>query len=159
MLEFDQCKVFYCQKYNLYQHVKYNSQVIETKKNYGWPLESKFHVPETVLEHMNFSKKGEILEKEWNQLFESYRSEFPQMAENFETAISDKIPEDFAEDITRFSVSEGSIATRVASGLVLNEIAKKIPYQKCLLSFLNVSRILQKLDKNNALVAFLYFEN
>ncbi len=103
-------------------------EVIETKKNYGWPLESKFHVPETVLEHMNFSKKGEILEKEWNQLFESYRSEFPQMAENFETAISDKIPEDFAEDITRFSVSEGSIATRVASGLVLNEIAKKIPW-------------------------------
>ncbi|MED5578423.1 MAG: transketolase [Nitrospinota bacterium] len=103
-------------------------EVIETKKIYGWPSEEQFYVPEAVLEHMNGSQKGESLEMEWNELFESYRSEFPEMAKDFETSISDEIPNDFAEEIPKFLPSKGAMATRVASGLVLNEIAKKIPW-------------------------------
>tara|TARA_Y100001960_G_scaffold270143_1_gene296101 strand:+ start:927 stop:2972 length:2046 start_codon:yes stop_codon:yes gene_type:complete len=103
-------------------------EVIETKKNYSWPSEEKFLVPEAVLEHMNYSEKGKRLEKEWNELFESYSSDFPEMAKNFKIAISDQIPDDFAQEVPKFPVSKGAIATRVASGMVLNEIAKKIPW-------------------------------
>ena len=103
-------------------------EIIETKKVYRWPSEEQFYVPKSVLEHMNGSEKGESLEIEWNQMFESYRTEFPEMAKDFEASISDQIPDDFAENIPKFSSSEGAMATRVASGKVLNEIAKKISW-------------------------------
>ena len=103
-------------------------EIIETKKVYRWPSEEQFYVPKSVLEHMNGSEKGESLEIEWNQMFECYRTEFPEMAKDFEASISDQIPDDFAENIPKFSSSEGAMATRVASGKVLNEIAKKISW-------------------------------
>ncbi len=99
-----------------------------TKEALGWPTEPAFHIPDEVLAHFRGAKdKGEAIEGEWNELFKSYSKEHAELAGEFSkmgdvqgSACLDAIPE--------FSVEDGPMATRSASGKVLNAIAKDAPF-------------------------------
>jgi len=96
-----------------------------TKKNLGWPYEEEFFVPAEVYEHFAGIKQcGKEAEEMWNKLFFSYKEKFPQEAELFENIFKNNFGNEWEEKIPVFTEA---MATRAASGKVLNAIAKDLP--------------------------------
>ena len=99
-----------------------------TKEAYKWTFEEDFHVPQEVYE--NFQKliveNGEKKEKEWNDLFEQYKKEYPELGSQLEKALNHKLPEGWDKDIPVYQEGK-SLASRASSSEVLNGIAKNLP--------------------------------
>jgi transketolase len=97
---------------------------LQTKKNFGWS-EEEFFVPEEVWSYREEKiKKGELLEREWNTLFEKYRESYPELARLLEKSLNKDWKEDYRELLPEF---KDAMATRQASGKVLASISKVIP--------------------------------
>jgi transketolase len=98
------------------------------KQKLGWPLEPRFFVPEDVLEHFRLAKRrGSRHESEWKQRLNAYREAYPELAAEFERRISGKLPEDWDKDLPQFPADPKGMATRVASGKVINAVAPRLP--------------------------------
>jgi len=98
-----------------------------TKKNYEWPEKPSFYIPDEALECFRESvKRGQNWEKEWNERFEAYAQAHPEPAEEWKLMMSGNLPEGWESSLPDFPVDK-PIATRAASGKVLNAIAEKIP--------------------------------
>jgi transketolase len=100
-----------------------------TKKFYGWPEDEHFLVPDKALKHMReIVNKGKELENEWQRKFNSYRKAYPELADQFENSLRGELPKDWDKNIPVFQPGEGPIATRQASGKVINAFADKVPW-------------------------------
>ncbi|MEW6616534.1 MAG: transketolase [Thermodesulfobacteriota bacterium] len=100
-----------------------------TKRFYGWPENERFVVPEQVLTHMRQSiERGKRLEDEWSKKFSEYKKAFPEIAKQFEEALSGDIPHGWDNSIPHFESADGPMATRAASGKVLKAFANNIPW-------------------------------
>ncbi|NBI29085.1 transketolase [Chengkuizengella marina] len=103
-------------------------EVVLTKEAYGWPNEPNFHVPDEVREHFaTIKNNGVEAEKAWHSMFDSYKQQFPQLAQQFEQAVSNELPEGWDADLPSYIPEDKAIATRVASGNALNALANKVP--------------------------------
>ncbi len=99
-----------------------------TKRNLGWPEDETFYVPEEVKEHFAIVKEnGGRLEQEWNEMFEEYKAKYPEEAELFENIFSGKFGNDWEKKLPVFNDYTEKLATRAASGKVLNSIAAGLP--------------------------------
>ena len=99
-----------------------------TKEAYGWPSEEPFFVPQEALDHFRECiERGEELEKEWQQRFDSYKSEFPEDAAEFERVMEGRLPENWDADVPKFKPEDGMIATRKASHTVIQWVAENVP--------------------------------
>jgi len=99
------------------------------KQFYGWPEEEKFLVPEEVRTHLGeAAERGRVLEAGWNSCFETYRKKFPELAEALLAALAGELPAGWDADLPVFSPEKGDLATRAASGTVLNAVAAKVPW-------------------------------
>ncbi len=98
------------------------------KKFYGVPEDKDFFVPEEVLENcrkaLNF---GKGFEQNWQTVFDSYKTNNSKQAELFVDAISGFLTQNWDADIPEFKVEDAPVATRAASGQVLNAIAENLP--------------------------------
>jgi len=98
------------------------------KKFYGVPGDKDFYVPEEVLENcrkaVNF---GEGFERSWQKDFDAYKTEHADDAAQFVDAISGFLTEGWDAKIPQFKPEDAPIATRAASGKVLNAIAENLP--------------------------------
>ncbi len=104
------------------------NEVRLVKKFFGFDADESFVVPENVLTfYRTAGKAGIEKEKIWNNLFNQYREKYSGEANEFVSATNGKIPSGWKEKIPVFSGSE-KIATRKASGKVLNAIAAQIPF-------------------------------
>jgi len=100
-----------------------------TKRNLGCQEDETFCVPEEALEIFRAClDKGQAAEKKWQDAFSAYSRENPEAAKQWNDAISGNLPDDWEEQLSLFSESNGPLATRVASGKVLNALAHKIPW-------------------------------
>ena len=98
-----------------------------TKENLGWPAEEKFLVPDKVLKAFRKSMdKGKKAEAAWQKRYAAYAKKQPELAKEWEAAITGKLPLRWDAKIPTFKESK-PIATRAASGQVLNALAEKIP--------------------------------
>jgi transketolase len=98
------------------------------KRNLGWPLEPKFFVPEDVLAfYRKVGKQGENLEKSWNLLLEKYREQYPELALELERRLKGELPGAWQKDLPVFKADPKGIATRAASGKVINAMAPNLP--------------------------------
>ena len=96
------------------------------KEKLGLPKDKSFFVPDEISDlRAKTQEKGENLEKKWNELWENYKNKNQEAAKELENSIKGEISKE-ALDIPQFG-SEKAIATRSASGTVLNHIAKYIP--------------------------------
>ncbi|MCK5271719.1 MAG: transketolase [Sedimentisphaerales bacterium] len=96
------------------------------KKNFGWDPELPFHIPPEVKEHTNKAIAiGQEQEDQWNQMFEKYAVEFPELAEKIRLAETGKMPIDIDTLLPEFEAG-ASIATRQASGKTLNSLMNDI---------------------------------
>jgi len=97
------------------------------KEFLGWTYEEEFFVPQEVREHMeSLKQKGIEAEKAWQEKWEAYSKEYPELAKEWELWHSDELPVDLLndEDFWKF---EGPDATRSSSGKVINYLAKVLP--------------------------------
>ena len=99
-----------------------------TKENLGWPLEPTFYIPEEALKHFRKAvDRGESWESEWKLRLEAYEREEPNLAAEFKRRFAGALPEGWDRDFPTFDPDDGPMATRVASGKVINVIAPKLP--------------------------------
>ena len=96
------------------------------KEKLGLPKDKSFFVPDEISDlRAKTQEKGESLENQWNELWENYKNKNQEAAKELENSIKGEISKE-ALDIPLFG-SEKAIATRSASGTILNHIAKYIP--------------------------------
>ncbi len=103
-----------------------HDEVKLTKQNLAWPLEPDFYIPDAVLD--NFRKaveKGISLETDWQKRFDAYSAEHPDLASEWQQVMSRKLPAGWDSDVRGYK-PKGSMATRQASGEVLNLIAPRL---------------------------------
>ncbi len=99
-----------------------------TKKNLCCPPNTKFCIPGAVAVHLKGAvKKGKISETAWNALMKRYSKKYPELAKEWATLSGKKLPEGWEKLLPVFSPSDGAVATRSASGKVLNAIAGALP--------------------------------
>jgi transketolase len=99
-----------------------------TKQTLGWPLDPPFHVPDKALAHFRLALEiGKHAETEWGVRFSEYLKSFPGLAKEFRQRMTGELPKDWDADIPVFPSDPKGMATRVASGKVLNSIARKLP--------------------------------
>ena len=99
-----------------------------TKENLGWPLEPTFFVPEEALSHFRKAgNRGNDSEKAWQDLFRSYEKAYPDLAKEFVRWMGGELPKGWEQDIPLFPPDPKGMATRNASGTVLNAISQKVP--------------------------------
>ncbi|MFW6334838.1 MAG: transketolase, partial [Desulfosalsimonas sp.] len=103
-------------------------EVCLTKEFLGCPANELFCVPQAALDHMRTAvEKGRRQEEQWRERFEQYSRQYPELAEQFTARMEGRLPENWDADIPSFSPEDGNVATRKASGSVLNAIAGRVP--------------------------------
>jgi transketolase len=100
------------------------------KRAYGWPEDAKFLVPEGVYEHFEdgIGARGGKARREWTELFEAYRTKYPELATEIELMQRRELPDGWDRNLPTFPADAKGIAGREASGKVLNVLAKNIPW-------------------------------
>ncbi|MEE8357068.1 MAG: transketolase [Anaerolineales bacterium] len=98
------------------------------KKAQNWPIEPRFYIPEEVLDSFRQTLgKGVGSEDHWNGLFNSYSVEYPAEAAELKRRLAGNLPENWENSIPEFPADAKGMATRAASGKVLNSIAAVVP--------------------------------
>ncbi|NUO64488.1 MAG: transketolase [Gemmatimonadaceae bacterium] len=98
------------------------------KQNLGWPSLEPFFVPDGVLEHTRQTReKGKALQATWEKSFAAYRAAFPKEAAELDRRLAGKLPEGWEKSLPSFTAENGAVASRAASGTVLNALAAVIP--------------------------------
>jgi len=99
-----------------------------TKKCLDWPEDVFFGVPEKALKKFRKCiETGKEAESIWKQKYEAYTKEYPDLEKELKDAMSGFLTKGWDADIPEFSTSDSPVATRVASGMVLNAIAGRLP--------------------------------
>jgi transketolase len=106
------------------------AEVKLVKKNYGWPEDAKFLVPDGVYDQFKngVGKRGAEAHSAWNAKFAEYKKQFPQLADQIERMQSGKLPDGWDKNLPSFPADPKGIATRESSGKTLNALAANIPW-------------------------------
>jgi transketolase len=99
-----------------------------TKAAYGWPSDEPFHVPTAALEHWRLAKeRGVNMQAEWMRRFAEYAKAFPSEAKELGRRWHGDLPVQWEKALPEFTSENGNVASRAASGTVLNAIGPAIP--------------------------------
>jgi transketolase len=102
-------------------------ELLLTKKNLGVENMEPFHIDDDVLNEFRKSEdRGKELEEKWKQLLKDYEKVYPVDGVSFKEYISRNLPGNWDELLPQFEADEKGVATRKASGTVINEIAKHL---------------------------------
>lgn len=101
-----------------------------TKRNYGWPEDAKFLVPDEVRENFQrgIGARGKALRDAWFAKLEEYKKSYPVLADQLVRMQKRELPDGWDKDIPKFEPDEKGLAGRDASAKVLNAIAKNVPW-------------------------------
>jgi transketolase len=101
--------------------------VRETKRHLGWPEDKQFFVPEEALAHFRSAvERGEKQEAEWHEEVEKYKTSHPEDGALLSQMLSGELPNGWEDHLPTFADAK-PIATRVASGEVINALAPVMP--------------------------------
>jgi transketolase len=101
-----------------------------TKKNYGWPEDAKFLVPDGVYDQFKngIGKHGGEARAAWMTLIDEYKAKFPQLYDEMARMQKRQLPEGWDKDLPTFPADAKGVASRDSGGKVLNVLAKNIPW-------------------------------
>lgn len=103
------------------------AEVKLTKKNLGWDTDKQFYIPDKVRKHFQSAiETGKRLESEWTAMFAEYKKQFPALAEELSMLWNNTLSLEWERAIPTFTTDK-TMATREASGKVLNAIAPHLP--------------------------------
>jgi len=99
-----------------------------TKAAYGWPSDEPFHVPTAALEHWRLAKeRGVNMQAEWMRRFAEYAKAFPSEAKELGRRWHGDLPAGWEKSLPEFTSENGNVASRAASGSVINAIGPAVP--------------------------------
>jgi transketolase len=100
------------------------------KRHYGWPEDAKFLIPDGVYDHFRkgVGKRGKELRDAWFARIREYKAKYPELADQLYRMQHRQLPEGWDKDVPSFAPDAKGVATRDASGKVLNAIAKNVPW-------------------------------
>jgi transketolase len=100
------------------------------KRNYGWPEDAKFLVPDGVYQHFQngVGARGNNDRTAWNALFAGYSKKFPELAGRLNKMQKRALPDGWDKNLPNFPADPKGMATRESSGKVLNALAQNIPW-------------------------------
>lgn len=99
-----------------------------TKKNLGWPEDKEFYVPDEAGKFFrSFLEKGQKEEEAWKETWNSYKKKYPEEAASFNALMEDEYGDEWLKHLPQFEPGDKKVATRTASGKVLNAIAAYLP--------------------------------
>ena len=99
-----------------------------TKKNLEWPAEPAFYIPEDVLTHFReMASRGNELESAWKQTVDAYTADHPDLSREMQRCLNGDLPKGWENDLPIFTPDLDDMATRQASGTVINALAARIP--------------------------------
>lgn len=102
--------------------------VRKTKQKLGWPAEPDFFLPEDALAHLRTAvERGARQQEAWAERMKAYAGAFPEQARELERRLRGDLPGGWDNDLTLFAADAKGMATRVASGDVMNAIAPRLP--------------------------------
>jgi transketolase len=103
-------------------------EIIATKQNLGWPSTEPFFVPEEARALWRESvPRGAEYHAEWNERRAAYAKANPALIAEFDRRLRRELPAGWEDAIPEFTNENGNVASRAASGIVLNAIAAKVP--------------------------------
>ena len=107
-----------------------NDEIALTRENIGWPY-PPFEIPAEIREGWDANEIGAKTESDWNDRFENYRREFPELAAEFERRMNGDLPSDWAEKSAAFIAAVDAkgetIASRKASQNTLGGFGPLLP--------------------------------
>ena len=104
------------------------NEVKLTKENLNCPNDETFFIPDEVEEHFSDVKtKGRETEDVWIQLFDEYKNKYPAEAEHLLKIMNNDFGDEWKSKLPLFTNVSENIATRSASGKVINSIGKELP--------------------------------
>jgi transketolase len=99
-----------------------------TKEKLGWPADAQFLIPDEALTHFRMAlARGAAAQAEWQALFERYEKAHPELAAEWRRRMAGELPAGWEKALPDFSLADGPIATRAASGKVMTAIAPVLP--------------------------------
>jgi transketolase len=101
-----------------------------TKRNYGWPEDAQFLVPDQVYEgfRQGIGARGKSLRDAWFKRVDEYKAKYPQLADELYRMQHRQLPDGWDKDLPTFPPDAKGLATRISSGQVLNAVAKRVPW-------------------------------
>jgi transketolase len=107
-----------------------DDEVRLTKRRYGWPEDEQFLVPDGVRKHFagGIGARGAAARSDWTALLASYRTEYPELANEIDQMQRRELPAGWDRNLPVFAADAKGIAGRDASGKVLNVLAQNIPW-------------------------------
>ena len=106
------------------------AEVRLTKRVYGWPEEAKFMVPDDVYKHFasGVGTRGGALRNAWMAMFTEYEEAYPDLADELYKMQKRQLPDGWDAGLKTYEPDKSGIATRQASGEVLNSMAQNVPW-------------------------------
>ncbi len=100
------------------------------KRNYGWPEDAKFLVPEGVPEHFRagIGRRGHEARESWMAKFAEYSQKYPELADQLYRMQHRQLPAGWDKNLPAFPADAKGLATRDSSAKVLNALAKNVPW-------------------------------
>jgi transketolase len=107
-----------------------DDEIALTREQLGWQ-HGPFEVPQDIYDAWNAKDKGAKAENDWQRQFDHYRSEFPELAAEFERRMSGQLPADWEAKTTDYiqqvQKAGEKIASRKASQHCLNAFGPILP--------------------------------
>ncbi len=105
-----------------------DEELAAAKRNLGWPVEPRFYIPEDVLAYFRQAVDlGKQWESAWNAMFAAYRKEYPDLGAELDRRLRGELPPNWEASLPVFPADAKGMATRAASGKVLNALAEPLP--------------------------------
>jgi transketolase len=103
-------------------------EIALTKAAYGWPSTEPFFVPADALAHWReAAAQRAATHAEWQRTWQAYETAYPELAKEFERRMKGELPPQLEQAFPVFDAKSGAVASRAASGAVINAIASVVP--------------------------------
>ena len=103
-------------------------EIVLTKQALGYPSQEPFYVaPEALKFWRDAGKKRAKFQNDWQKTYDAWKTAHAGLEKELQRRMRGELPEGWEENIPQFTAKDGNIASRAASGIVINAIAKKIP--------------------------------
>ncbi|MDV2989433.1 MAG: transketolase [Dehalogenimonas sp.] len=102
-------------------------ELAAAKEHLGWPFSESFYVPDKVKQHMSATEAGHVRQADWQKRLDAYTAAFPDEAAQLRSFISGQLPDGWTDGLdSLFKSADKPLATREASGKVINFLGRKI---------------------------------
>jgi transketolase len=106
--------------------------IVKTKEFFKWPQEPTFYIPEEAKKRcLESVEKGKKVEADWNAKRDAYAKANADKYKLFQQALAKELPADLESKLPTFPADEKGLATRQASGKMINALAKEVPFFYC----------------------------